>query len=172
MNNNMNILEIDINKLIFPKYNPRKKLKPEDKEYQKIKKSIEEFGYTDLVIINKDNTIISGNQRTQVLMDMGYKKIKVVQIDIDKTKEKALNIALNKITGEWDYAMLGDLLLDLDAQNYDLEITGFDDYEIENIMAPIELNVNDEDFLQDTEITKEKQPKEIVCPHCGEKIKL
>ena len=132
MNNNMNILEIDINKLIFPKYNPRKKLKPEDKEYQKIKKSIEEFGYTDLVIINKDNTIISGNQRTQVLMDMGYKKIKVVQIDIDKTKEKALNIALNKITGEWDYAMLGDLLLDLDSQNYDLEITGFDLDEIEN----------------------------------------
>ena len=86
MNNNMNILEIDINKLIFPKYNPRKKLKPDDKEYQKIKKSIEEFGYTDLVIINKDNTIISRNQRTQVLMDMGYKKIKVVQIDIDKTK--------------------------------------------------------------------------------------
>lgn len=157
MNNNMNITEIEINKLIFPKYNPRKKLKPQDKEYQKIKKSIEEFGYTDLVIINKDNTIISGNQRTQVLMDMGYKKIKVVQIDIDKTKEKALNIALNKITGEWDYALLGDLLLDLDTQNYDLEITGFDLDEIEDILAPIgeEKEVIEDDF----DCTPPEEPK-------------
>ena len=157
MNNNMNILEIEISKLIFPKYNPRKKLKPEDKEYQKIKKSIEEFGYTDLVIINKDNTIISGNQRTQVLMDMGYKKIKVVQIDIDKTKEKALNIALNKITGEWDYSMLGDLLLDLDSLNYDLELTGFDIGEIEDIMAPIEeeKEVVEDDF----DIEPPEEPK-------------
>lgn len=159
MNNNMNILEIDINKLIFPKYNPRKKLKPEDKEYQKIKKSIEEFGYTDLVIINKDNTIISGNQRTQVLMDMGYKKIKVVQIDIDKTKEKALNIALNKITGEWDYAMLGDLLLDLDQQNYDLEITGFDLDEIEGIMAPLGLEEEKEVIEDDFDCTPPEEPK-------------
>ena len=159
MNNNMNILEIDINKLIFPKYNPRKKLKPEDKEYQKIKKSIEEFGYTDLVIINKDNTIISGNQRTQVLMDMGYKKIKVVQIDIDKTKEKALNIALNKITGEWDYAMLGDLLLDLDQQNYDLEITGFDIDEIEGIMAPLGIEEEKEVIEDDFDCTPPEEPK-------------
>ena len=159
MNNNMNILEIDINKLIFPKYNPRKKLKPEDKEYQKIKKSIEEFGYTDLVIINKDNTIISGNQRTQVLMDMGYKKIKVVQIDIDKTKEKALNIALNKITGEWDYSMLGDLLLDLDTQNYDLEITGFDLDEIENIMSPLGIEEEKEVIEDDFDCTPPEEPK-------------
>lgn len=157
MNNNMNIIEIEINKLIFPKYNPRKKLKPDDKEYQKIKNSIEEFGYTDLVIINKDNTIISGNQRTQVLMDMGYKKIKVVQIDIDKTKEKALNIALNKITGEWDYSLLGDLLLELDSENYDLEITGFDLDEIENILAPIgeEKEVVEDDF----DCTPPEEPK-------------
>lgn len=34
------------------------------------------------------------------------------------------------------------------------------------------LDVNDDDFLQDTEITKEKKPKEIVCPHCGERIEV
>ena len=168
----MNFVKKNINDLKYASYNPRKKLKPEDKEYQKIKKSIEEFGYVDPIIINKDNTIIGGHQRLTVLKDLGYEEVDVIQIDIDKTKEKALNIALNKITGEWDYAMLGDLLLDLDTQNYDLKITGFEDYEIENIIAPIELNINDEDFLQDTEITKEKQQKEIICPHCGEKIKL
>ena len=159
MNNNMNIIEIEINKLIFPKYNPRKKLKPDDKEYQKIKNSIEEFGYTDLVIINKDNTIISGNQRTQVLMDMGYKKIKVVQIDIDKTKEKALNIALNKITGEWDYSLLGDLLLELDSENYDLELTGFDLDEIEEIMAPLGIEEEKEVIEDDFDCTPPEEPK-------------
>lgn len=168
----MNFIKKNINELKYANYNPRKKLTPDDKEYQKIKNSIEEFGYVDPIIINKDNTVIGGHQRLTVLKDLGYKEVDVIQIDIDKTKEKALNIALNKITGEWDYAMLGDLLLDLDSLNYDLELTGFEEYEIENIMAPDTLDINDEDFLQDTEITKEKNPKQIVCPHCGEKIEL
>ena len=133
----MNFIKKNINELKYADYNPRKKLTPEDKEYQKIKSSIEEFGYVDPIIINKDNTIIGGHQRLTVLKDLGYEEVDVIQIDIDKTKEKALNIALNKITGEWDYAMLGDLLLDLDSLNYDLEFTGFDLDEIEDILAPI-----------------------------------
>lgn len=145
----MEFIKKKINELKYANYNPRKKLQPEDKEYQKIKKSIEEFGYVEPIIINKDNTIIGGHQRLTVLKDLGYEKVDVIQIDIDKTKEKALNIALNKITGEWDYAMLGDLLLDLDSLNYDLEITGFDLDEIEEIMAPIgteEKEVIEDDF--------------------------
>lgn len=146
----MNFIKKNINELRYADYNPRKKLTPEDKEYQKIKRSIEEFGYVDPIIINKDNTIIGGHQRVTVLKDLGYEEINVIQIDIDKTKEKALNIALNKITGSWDYAMLGDLLLDLDAENYDLEITGFDLDEIEDLMAPIGVDKYGEDFfLQD-----------------------
>ena len=134
----MDFKKVNVNDLIYASYNPRKKLNPDDKEYQKIKKSIEEFDYVEPIIINKDNTIIGGHQRLTVLKDLGYKEVEVIQIDIDKTKEKALNIALNKITGEWDYSMLGDLLLDLDSLDYDLELTGFDMGEIENILAPIE----------------------------------
>lgn len=144
----MNFIKKNINELKYANYNPRKRLKPEDKEYQKIKNSIEEFGYVEPIIINKDNTIIGGHQRLTVLKDLGYEEVDVIQIDIDKTKEKALNIALNKITGEWDYAMLGDLLLDLDSLNYDLEFTGFDLDEIEDILAPIgeEKEVVEDDF--------------------------
>ena len=47
-------------------YNPRKKLKPGDKEYQKIKDSIEEFGFADPLVVNKDMTIIGGHQRLTV----------------------------------------------------------------------------------------------------------
>lgn len=155
----MNFIKKNINELKYANYNPRKKLKPEDKEYQKIKKSIEEFGYVEPIIINKDNTIIGGHQRITVLKDLGYEEVDVIQIDIDKTKEKALNIALNKITGEWDYAMLGDLLLDLDTQNYDLEITGFDLDEIENIMAPLGLEEEKEVIEDDFDCTPPEEPK-------------
>lgn len=134
----MKLEKVKIDLLKPAQYNPRKELKPKDKEYQKIKNSIEEFGYVDPIIVNKDYTVIGGHQRINVLKDLGYEEVDVVIIDIDKTKEKALNIALNKITGEWDFSKLADLLLELDSENYDLLLTGFDDNEIENLMAPIE----------------------------------
>ena len=51
-------------------YNPRKKLKPGDKEYEKIKASIEEFGFADPLVVNADMTIIGGHQRLTVAMDL------------------------------------------------------------------------------------------------------
>lgn len=106
-------------------YNPRKLLTPEDKEYQDIKRSIEKFGYVDPIIINSDGTVIGGHQRINVLMDLGYDEADVVIVDLDKDNEKALNIALNKITGEWDEIKLKNLLLELDLNEYDLQNTGF-----------------------------------------------
>lgn len=100
--------------LIPASYNPRKKLKPGDKEYEKIKNSITEFGYVEPIIINSDMTIIGGHQRATVLSDLGYTEVECIVVDIDKTKEKALNIALNKITGEWNKELLADLIKDLE----------------------------------------------------------
>ena len=107
-------------------YNPRKALTPDDAEYQKIRRSIEEFGYVDPIIVNEDGTIIGGHQRATVLADLGYEEVDVVVVDLDKQREKALNIALNKITGEWDELKLKDLLLDLDLGDYDISLTGFE----------------------------------------------
>ena len=67
----------------------------------------------DPVIVNKDLTVIGGHQRISVLKTLGYEEIDCVVIEIDKTKEKALNIALNKITGEWNKELLADLIKDL-----------------------------------------------------------
>ena len=94
-------------------YNPRKKLKPGDKEYDKIKNSIEEFGFADPLVVNADMTIIGGHQRYSVAMALGYTEVPCAVVDVDKVREKALNIALNKITGAWDEQMLADLLADL-----------------------------------------------------------
>ena len=72
--------------LIPASYNPRKKLKPGDKEYEKIKNSIKEFGYVEPIIINSDMTIIGGHQRATVLADLGYTEVECIVVDIDKTK--------------------------------------------------------------------------------------
>lgn len=128
-------------------YNPRKKLKPGDPEYEKIARSIEEFGYCDPIIINRDGTIIGGHQRTQVLLDMGAETADCVVVDLDPDKEKALNIALNKITGSWDEAKLADLIGSLDLEGYDLTKTGYSEPELKSILAQV--TVTPDDFGQD-----------------------
>ena len=100
-----------ISELKPAEYNPRKKLQPGDPEYEDIKRSIETFGYADPIIINKDGTIIGGHQRLTVLRDLGYEEVSVIVVDLDKNHEKALNIALNKITGEWDQELLKGVAL-------------------------------------------------------------
>lgn len=106
-------------------YNPRKALTPQDKEYQTIKKSIQEFGYVDPIIINDDGTIIGGHQRFTVLQDLGYTEIDVIKVNLTKDQEKALNIALNKVRGRWDSKLLKNLLTDLNTKQFDLTLTGF-----------------------------------------------
>jgi len=94
----LEIQKIAINKLIPATYNPRKDLKPNDPEYQKIKKSILEFGFVSPLVVNKDMTVIGGHQRLKVLQELGFESVECIIVDLDKTKEKALNVALNKIS--------------------------------------------------------------------------
>lgn len=150
----MDFKKIKIEKLIPAEYNPRKALKPGDKEYEKIKRSIEEFGYVDPVIVNKDMTIIGGHQRVTVLSDLGYDEIDCVVVDVDKNKEKALNIALNKITGEWNKELLADLIADLQSQeDIDVGITGFEPPEIEQLMNQVhDKDIEEDDFDIEAEL--------------------
>ncbi|MBQ9248968.1 MAG: DNA modification methylase [Oscillospiraceae bacterium] len=141
----MNLRKIKIADLVPASYNPRKALKPGDKEYEKIKRSIEEFGYCEPIIVNSDMTIIGGHQRVTVLKDLGYTEIDCIVIDIDKTKERALNIALNKITGEWNKELLADLIAELQDSDFDVTFTGFDPPEIEQLMN----SVHDKEIVED-----------------------
>ena len=137
-------------------YNPRKKLKPGDKEYEKIKNSITEFGFADPLVVNADMTIIGGHQRLTVAMELGYTEVPCAVVDIDKTREKALNIALNKITGAWDDSLLADLLKDLEDSNFDLGKTGFEPPEIETLFNKVhDKDIKEDDFDVESEL---KQP--------------
>lgn len=143
-------------------YNPRKKLTPSDPEYVQIKNSINEFGYADPIVINADGTIIKGHQRCNVMMDLGYTEAEVIVLDIpDKAKEKALNIALNKITGKWDNQLLKDLLVELDLDGYDFSVTGFHRDELEDLIQQLDIppEASDDNFDPDEEASKIETPE-------------
>ena len=133
----MEFKKLKIDTLIPASYNPRKALKPGDPEFEKIKNSITEFGYVDPIIVNSDMTIIGGHQRWSVLKTLGFTEVDCVVIEIDKTKEKALNIALNKVTGEWNKELLADLIKDLQSLDYDVSFTGFDPPEIDELFNDV-----------------------------------
>jgi len=155
----MEFKKLRIDELIPASYNPRKKLKPGDSEFEKIKNSITEFGYVDPVIVNKDLTVIGGHQRLTVLKELGYSEIDCVVIEIDKTKEKALNIALNKISGEWNKELLADLIKDLQSLDYDIEFTGFEPPEIDQLFNEVhDKDIKDDDFDLDAELENGDEP--------------
>ena len=135
-------------------YNPRKKLKAGDKEYEKIKNSILEFGYVEPIIVNYDMTVIGGHQRLTVLKDLGYTEVQCVVVHIeDEHKVKALNIALNKITGAWNEQLLADLLVDLQSVDFNTDLTGFEAPEIEQLFSKVHnKDIKEDDFDVEEEL--------------------
>jgi len=113
-------------------YNPRKDLKPGDAEYEKLKRSIEQFGYVEPVIWNKTTgRVVGGHQRLKVLIDMGMTEVECVVVEMSEEQEKALNVALNKISGDWDKDKLALLIADLQGADFDVTLTGFEAAEID-----------------------------------------
>lgn len=142
--------------LLPAKYNPRKDLKPGDAEYEKLKRSIEQFGYVEPVIWNKvTGNVVGGHQRLKVLIDMGISEVECVIIEMDEEKEKALNIALNKISGDWDKDKLALLIADLQGADFDVSLTGFDPKELDDLFKDtIKDGIHDDDFDVDEELKK------------------
>ena len=147
--------------LVPADYNPRKDLKPGDKEYEKLKKSIDEFGYVDPLIWNKRTSrLVGGHQRLKVLKDMGIDEVDVVVVDMDEEKEKALNVALNKISGDWDKDKLMLLITDLQGEDFDVSLTGFDPEELDDLFKDdMKDGVKDDNFDVDKELKKPTMTK-------------
>ena len=131
----MDIQKIPASRLNAAVYNPRKDLKPSDREYEKLKRSIAEFGYVEPVIWNRQTgNVVGGHQRLKVLVDLGQREIDCVVVDLDLQREKALNIALNKIQGDWDEGKLASLMAEFDASAFDVSLTGFDAEEVDALL--------------------------------------
>jgi len=129
----LEIKKVKVKDIKYAPYNPRK---ISDEVLEKLKRSIQEFGYVEPIIVNKRTmNIVGGNQRLKALKDLGVEEVQAVIVDLDDTHEKSLNLALNKISGEWDYPKLKDLLEELDTGEIDIEITGFGMEELEQLMT-------------------------------------
>ena len=137
-------------------YNPRKDLKPGDDEYEKLKRSIEQFGMVQPVIWNKTTgRVIGGHQRLKVLIDLGHTETECVVVEMDEAQEKALNIALNKISGDWDKDKLALLISDLQGEDFDVTLTGFDPREIDDLFkSTLQEDVKEDNFDVEAEMQK------------------
>lgn len=159
---NMDIEKIPTEQLKAAKYNPRKDLKPGDIEYEKLRRSIAEFGYVEPVIWNKrTGNIVGGHQRFKILTEQGATEIDCVVVDMDVQKEKALNIALNKVSGDWDVPLLEDLLKDLGDSGFDVSLTGFEAADLDELLRDDNAGTND---VEEDDFDAEEALAEIETP--------
>ena len=128
------VREIKVTELNAAQYNPRIALEPGMPEWEKLKASIEQFGNVEPVVWNqRTGNVVGGHQRLAVLKSMGYESVPCSVVDLDEKEEKLLNIALNKIKGQWDYDKLEEIL-----SGFDYEVataSGFSAEEIAVILA-------------------------------------
>lgn len=130
----MEIIEMAIGKVNPAYYNPRIQLEEGDEEFEKLRKVIETYGFVQPLVLNvRTGRLVGGHQRLAVAKAMGFDTVPVTEVDLDETDEKKLNLALNKVSGQWDEEALGHLLNDLKGSGEELDITGFDDIEIEEL---------------------------------------
>lgn len=158
----MQVQKIPIENLSPAKYNPRKDLQPGDPEYEKLLRSVEEFGYVEPIIWNKrTGNIVGGHQRFKVLKQLGFSEIDCVVVDMDEAREKALNIALNKISGDWDTEKLADVFRDIEQYGISLDITGFEAPEIDKLYQKLSREdgkIVEDDFDAEAEAAQITEP--------------
>ena len=150
----MQIIEKRIEELIDYENNPRHN----EAAIGKVAASIEAFGFKVPIVIDKDNVIIAGHTRRKAAERLGMQTVPcIIADDLTEEQVKAFRLADNKTSefAEWDFEKLNEELAEL--RDIDMSMFGF-------------LNTQDvdiDDFFEDAE-KKEKEPKKIQCPHCGE----
>jgi hypothetical protein len=149
----MKIETTPIDKLV-PYVNNARTHSPE--QVDQIAASIKEFGFNNPVLIDKKNGIIAGHGRVMAARKLELKEVPTVRLEhLSETQKKAFIIADNKIAmnAEWDEELLALELKDLDDVMFDLNLTGFDAAQINEMF-----NVNDYDDFEPNVPDGEKMP--------------
>ena len=150
-------------------YNPRVRLTEVDHEYKALKASIDEFGLVVPLIVNeRTGTLVSGHQRLNVMLAEGVEETEVVIVDMEPEREKALCIALNKISGQWDYGALADILEELRDSPVDILATGFSDDEIADLLGELQEEIGGGEAPDVESVGKKEDTKEGVPCIVGE----
>ena len=137
-----------------------------DAQVAQIAASIKEFGWTNPILIDGDNTIIAGHGRLLAARKLGMDEVPAIILDhLSKAQQRALVIADNQLAlnAGWDIDMLKAEIEDLNLEGFDLGLLGFDERELANFI--LEAN-----FEPGTESDQGKldqlEPKMVICPHC------
>jgi len=136
MQDRMNVRLMDINVLKPAPYNPRKDLTPDDREWQKIERSLYEFDLLMPIVFNeRTGHIIGGHQRVKILASHGITQVETNVLNIGEEEEKLLNVRLNKIKGHWDTVKLAALLREIHEEGGldGIESAGFEKFEYESL---------------------------------------
>ncbi|MED0675805.1 site-specific DNA-methyltransferase [Aneurinibacillus thermoaerophilus] len=148
----MEIRKVPVSRINPASYNPRVDLRPGDPEYEKLKRSITEFGYVEPLVWNeRTGNLVGGHQRFKILLEQGHTEIEVSVVNLDEAHEKALNIALNKISGRWDEEKLAILLQELAESEIGIELTGFDGEELEALLSALPADTEPDEPVIDDE---------------------
>lgn len=127
-------------------YNPRVELTAKDQEWKALDASIAENGLVLPLIVNiRDNVLIGGHQRLNVLLAAGETETNAVVVDMDEAQAKALCTALNKLDGEWDNGRVADILQELIEAQEALTSTGFTKTDIDELLGEIGEELGDDD---------------------------
>ena len=130
----MEILKLKISDLKQHPKNPRKHPK---ELLERLKRSIEEYGFTNPVLVSKDNKILAGHARCKAAKELGISEVPVIRLDFDGAKADAYVIIDNKLNelSEWDIPLLESLIKDIEKSDFDVTLTGFDLTEIDELFS-------------------------------------
>ena len=146
----MKIEQVDVDSLKPASYNPRS---IDAEEMASLKRSLKQFGFVDPAIIRKkDKMIIGGHQRVAAAKELGFETVPVIIMDVTANDAKLLNVALNKISGDWDDIKLANLLKELKYDSsVDELLTGFSEEELDTLLWDLGQDDLDEELREEAE---------------------
>ena len=135
--------------------------KHDETQIKNVMQSIKEFGVVQPIVVDRNNTIIIGHCRYEAMKRLGYDELQddwVKVVDLSEEEAEKLRLLDNKLNeSEWDFELLKDLVPSIDFSEFEIDF---------NLPEEVE-DINLDDFFEDAP-PKEKEPKKIQCPHCGE----
>ncbi len=144
-------------------YNPRA---ISDHDLMALGRSMTTFGVVEPIVVNKrTNRIVGGHQRVKAAEGAGVDQLPVVYVDLDESAEKQLNIALNRISGEFDVDKLAGLLSELNLAGADLDLTGFTQVELDELLGGLQIpddGLTDPDALPEPPDEPSTQPGDLI----------
>ena len=154
----MQIETVALNKIIPYIRNPRKN----DNAVEKVASSIQEFGFRQPIVVDSKNVIIAGHTRFEAAKRLGLDVVPIHVADgLTEQQAKAYRIADNRVSqeAEWDYDLLKLELEEIESP----ELTGFEEFEISDILKEINFEPS---FENEQQRLDELEPKMVECPHC------